>query len=201
MTKMNFSRKKRVLCHSNFCKAFTGFGKNKKNILRYLFDTGKYEIIELANGKHWEDNETIKMPWKCYGSLPSPNVLAGIRDQGQQRVAAYGGLGIDRAIQEIKPDVYIGIEDIWGFDGYFDKPWWNKLSGMIWTTLDSLPILQSAIDAAPKIKHFYVWATFAERELKKMGYNHIKTLRGSLDTSHFFRWAMILSLVLFFAIS
>ena len=189
MTKMNFSRKKRVLCHSNFCKAFTGFGKNKKNILRYLFDTGKYEIIELANGKHWEDNETIKMPWKCYGSLPSPNVLAGIRDQGQQRVAAYGGLGIDRSIQEIKPDVYIGIEDIWGFDGYFDKPWWNKLSGMIWTTLDSLPILQSAINAAPKIKHFYVWATFAERELKKMGYNHIKTLRGSLDTSHFFGYS------------
>lgn len=38
--------KKKVLIHSNFCKAFTGFGKNKKNILRYLYDTGKYELFE-----------------------------------------------------------------------------------------------------------------------------------------------------------
>ena len=44
------SKKKTVLIHSNFCRAYTGFGKNKKNILRYLYETGKYNIVELANG-------------------------------------------------------------------------------------------------------------------------------------------------------
>ena len=38
--------KKTVLIHSNFLRAFTGFGKNKKNIMRYLFDTGKYNLVE-----------------------------------------------------------------------------------------------------------------------------------------------------------
>ena len=46
---------KKILFHSNSAKAFTGFGKNSKNILRYLQKTGKYEIIEFANGFKWGD--------------------------------------------------------------------------------------------------------------------------------------------------
>lgn len=179
--------KKTILIHSNFCKAFTGFGKHKKNILRYLFRTGKYNIVELANGRHWQDPEMDRMPWKCVGSLPDAQTFMQIKDPNQQRAAGYGSMGIDKAIAEFKPDVYIGIEDIWAFDGYYEKTWWNKINTMIWTTLDSLPILQSAIDAAPKIKNYYVWASFAEEAMKKIGYDHVKTLRGSLDVNQFFR--------------
>ncbi len=180
--------KKTVLIHSNFCKAFTGFGKNKKNILRYLFKTGKYNLVEVANGKPWSDLETHKMPWTCVGSLPDQQTLAKLTDPNEQRAAAYGAYGMDSIVQHFKPDVYIGIEDIWAFDGMINKPWWSKVNTMVWTTLDSLPILQSAIDAAPKIKHYYVWASFAEKALNKLGYDHVKTLRGSLDVSSFYRF-------------
>jgi glycosyltransferase involved in cell wall biosynthesis len=180
--------KKTILIHSNFCKAFTGFGKHKKNILRYLFSTGKYNIVELANGRHWQDPEMDRMPWKCVGSLPDANTFMQIKDPNQQRAAGYGAMAIDRAIKEFKPDVYIGIEDIWAFDGFYQKPWWDKINTMIWTTLDSLPILQSAIDAAPKIKNYYVWASFAEKAMNKIGYDHVKTLRGSLDANQFYRF-------------
>jgi glycosyltransferase involved in cell wall biosynthesis len=179
--------KKTILIHSNFCKAFTGFGKNKKNILRYLFKTGKYNIVELANGHHWQDSEMDSMPWKCVGSLPDAQAFSQIKDPNQQRSASYGSMMIDNAIKEFKPDVYIGIEDIWAFDGFLEKPWWNKVNSMIWTTLDSLPILPAAIDAAPKIKNYYVWASFAEKAFNKIGYDHIKTLRGSLDVNQFYR--------------
>ena len=46
---------KKVLIHSNHCKALTGFGKNAKNILIHLHKTGKYEIVEFSNGKKWAD--------------------------------------------------------------------------------------------------------------------------------------------------
>ena len=179
-------KKKTVLIHSNFCKAFTGFGKNKKNIMRYLYDTGKYDLVELANGIQWEQVETRRVPWTCRGSLPPPAEMQGLNAE-QQRDAGYGGRLVDKAIREFKPDVYIGIEDIWAFNGYMGKPWWEKINTMIWTTLDSLPILPQAVDAAPKIDNYYVWSTFAEKAFKKMGYDHIKTLRGSLDTSNFYR--------------
>jgi len=180
--------KKKVLLHSNFCKAFTGFGKHKKNILRYLFNTGKYEVIELANGLQKLSPETARTPWETYGTLPDAQTLSSISsDSNKTRSASYGSFAIDDLIKELRPDVYIGIEDIWAFDGFFDKPWWNKVNSMVWTTLDSLPLLQTAIDAAPKVKNYYVWSSFATKAFQELGYDHIKTLRGSLDCDQFYR--------------
>jgi glycosyltransferase involved in cell wall biosynthesis len=128
------------------------------------------------------------VPWEAYGTLPPHQRLQAMHPD-QQRVAGYGGELIDTIIQKVKPDVYIGIEDIWAFNDFHKKPWWNKINCMIWTTLDSLPLLQQAIDYAPKIKNYYVWASFAEKAFNKLGYNHIKTLRGSLDIKNFFRFS------------
>ena len=180
-------KKKTVLIHSNFCKAFTGFGKNKKNIMRYLFDTGKYNLVELANGIEWDAPQLQQVPWKCKGSLLPSNYLQGLTPE-KQREEGYGLTLVDKAIKEFKPDVYIGIEDIWAFNNFHLKPWWNKVNTMVWTTLDSLPILPQAIEYGPKIKNYYVWSSFAEKALKKEGYEHVETLRGSLDTKNFFRF-------------
>ena len=64
-------RKKRILYHSNHSKAYTGFGKNAKNILRYLFNTDKYELLELSNGVALGHPDLDKRPWKTMGSLPN----------------------------------------------------------------------------------------------------------------------------------
>ncbi len=178
--------KKKVLIHSNSCKAFTGFGKNKKNIMRYLHNTGKYELIELANGLEWSNPLLSLMPWKAVGALPPRQSLQSM-DQHMQRAEGYGLSAVDRAVKEFKPDVYIGMEDIWAFKDYHHKPWWNKINCMIWTTLDSLPILPQAIEYAPKTKNYYVWASFAEKAMSELGYDHVKTLRGSLEHNNFVR--------------
>lgn len=177
-------RKKTILIHSNYCKAFTGFGKNKKNILKYLYKTGKYNVVEAANMKRVSDTSTEKLPWDCYGTVPD-NYESLPEDQ--KRSAGYGSAEIDRIVEEVRPDVYIGVEDIWAFTDYNKKPWWNKVNSMVWTTLDSLPILPQALEYAPKIKHYYVWSSFAEKAFKESGYEHIKTLRGSLDIDSFYK--------------
>jgi glycosyltransferase involved in cell wall biosynthesis len=41
-------RKKRILAYSDFCGASTGFGVVSKHILRALYNTGRYEIDQLA---------------------------------------------------------------------------------------------------------------------------------------------------------
>lgn len=180
---------KRILFHSNNAKAFTGFGKNAKNILRHLHKTGKYEVIEFANGTQWNDQSLQLRPWKAKGSLPSdPAVLQQLNaDPNKARAAGYGGHMIDEAIKKFKPDIYLGVEDIWAFGGYWDKPWWDKINHMIWTTLDSQPILPQAIEAVPKTKNFYSWASFAEKDLKAMGHDNVGTLHGSVDTKDFYR--------------
>jgi len=182
-------KKKKILIHSNFCKVFTGFGKHTKNLLSYLYKTGKYELVELSNGFGWNDPQVKSTPWESYGSLPEDpaHQKAIMNDESRKNAAGYGSEMIDYAIKTIQPDIYLGIEDIWAFRGFFDKPWWNKLNCIIHTTLDSLPILPDAIEAAPKIKNYFVWASFAEKALNKLGHNHVKSIKGSVDTSNFFK--------------
>lgn len=179
--------KKKILIHSNHCKAFTGFGKHTKNILLYLQKTGKYDIVEFSNGIQWGDSSLKNLPWKCEGSLPNnPSLLRKLKeDPSLARSASYGTHTIDKIIEQEKPDVYIGIEDIWAFSGYTEKKWWNKINCMIWTTLDSLPILPEAEKVAPEIKNYFTWSSFASKALNKLGHDHVKTLHGALDTSNF----------------
>tara|TARA_Y100000310_G_scaffold64151_1_gene59690 strand:- start:2149 stop:4062 length:1914 start_codon:yes stop_codon:yes gene_type:complete len=181
------SRKKKILIHSNHCKAFTGFGKHKKNLLKYLYQTGKYEIVEVSNAKH--KDEVPNMPWKSVGTLPSNKKLLMeiAKDATRQRDAGYGHELINEIIAEEKPDIYLGVEDIWAFSGFTSRSWWDKIHSIIHTTLDSVPLLPEAIQAAPKIKHYFVWASFAQRELERVGHTHIKTVRGSLETKNFFK--------------
>lgn len=182
-------RKKKILFHSNYSKAFTGFGKNTKNVLKYLYKTGKYEIVEFANGLRWSDPSLETIPWKTIGSLPDDQGLLQKLNQDPQlaRAAGYGANMIDKVITQEKPDLYIGSEDIWAFNGYMQKEWWNKTNCMIWTTLDSLPILPLAVNEAKNIKNYYVWASFAEKALHEIGHNHVKTLHGAIDCSTFYR--------------
>ena len=182
-------KKKKIVFHSNHSRAFTGFGKNCKNILLYLHSTGKYEIVEFANGSSWSAPDLKTTPWKTFGSLPDdPSVLQKLNQDPQLgRQAGYGANMVDEIIRQEKPDVYIGAEDIWAFNGYTGRNWWNKTNCMIWTTLDSLPILPDAVNNAASIKNYYVWATFAEKALRELGHDHVRTLHGAVDTSSFYR--------------
>jgi glycosyltransferase involved in cell wall biosynthesis len=168
---------------------FTGFGKHKKNLLSYLYKTGKYDIIELSNGYTWDSEQIKFVPWKSYGMLPEdPEIHKEISiDERRKHAAGYGAEMIDHAIKELKPDIYLGIEDVWAFNGFTDKEWWNNVHCIIHTTLDSLPLLPDAVSIAPKIKNYFVWASFAEKAMHKLGHTHVKTVHGTLDTSCFFK--------------
>ena len=62
-----------------------------------------------------------------------------------------------------------------------------KINSIIWTTIDSLPVLPDAIDSAAKSKNYYVWSSFAQKELNNLGYENVKTLHGSIDDSFFYK--------------
>ncbi len=182
-------RKKKILIHSNFCKAFTGFGKHKKNLLKYLYQTNKYDIVELVNAKKEKDEALSLLPWKAIGTLPEDAlVLQQIsKDKTRYRNAGYGHESIESIIKKEKPDIYLGIEDVWAFSGFTEKDWWSKINCIVHTTLDSLPLLPEAVKMAPKIKNYYVWASFAEKAMAELGHKHVKTIRGTLDTDNFYK--------------
>ena len=181
--------KKKILFHSDFSLMKTGFGRNAKALLTYLHNTGKYDITHFCCGLTYSHPDFEKTPWKSVGALP---MSAAERQKLQSdpslaRAANYGSYLIDKVVSEEKPDVYIGCQDIWGVDFAIDKPWFNKITSVIWTTLDSLPILPSAVKAAKKIKNYWIWSDFATKEFHKLGHEHPITVRGAVDGKYFSR--------------
>jgi len=175
----------KVLVQSNYSRMVTGFGKNMKNILLALYDDPDIEVIEAANGVPY--GRDIHTPWESYGTYPSDqNTLSVIeKDPAKKRAAQYGFYTIDKIVEKVKPDVFLGIEDVWAFREYEKKSWWSKTKKIIWTTLDSLPILDQAVEMEPKCDQMLVWASFAEKAMKELGHETVETVHGAVDYSHF----------------
>ncbi len=180
---------KKLLFQTDSSLAKTGFGRNAKALLSYLYKTKKYEIVQYCCGTAYSDPSLQRTPWKSIGTLPDdPNERHRIsQDAGQARIASYGGYLIDKVVKEEKPDFYFGVQDIWGTEFAIDKPWFSKIHSVIWTTLDSLPILPTAIDNSPKIKNYWIWSNFATKALNELGHSHVNTMHGCIDTKHFYR--------------
>lgn len=181
--------KKKILYQSDFSLAKTGFGRAARSLLTHLHNTNKYDIVHYCCGVPNGHPELNKTPWKSIGSLPtSPQEIESLnKDPHLARMASYGAHRLDEVIKEEKPDIYIAVQDIWGVDFAIDKKWFNKITSVIWTTLDSLPILPSAVEKASKIKNYWIWSDFATKALNQIGHKHVKTMHGPIESKNFFR--------------
>lgn len=181
--------RKKILFQSDFSLLKTGFAKNAKSVLTYLYKTGKYEIVHFCVGITENATELQRTPWKSIGCVPkiTEKNKKLFLDENLKKRMGYGAFSLDDVILSEKPDVYIAAQDIWGVDFAVEKTWFNKINSVIWTTLDSLPLLPSAIEVAKKTKNYWLWSSFATEELHRMGHKHSKTVHGAIDCSNFFR--------------
>ena len=120
------------------------------------------------------------------GSLPfEPHIIQQINSDPQQgRLAGYGHLKIDDVIKQ-KPDIYLGIEDIWGLDNFWKKKWWKKINSMIWTPVDSIPLLDKHIEASKNTQNIIVQASFAQKKLQENGFKNVHLFPVPIDPSNF----------------
>jgi glycosyltransferase involved in cell wall biosynthesis len=182
-------RKKRVLFLTDYAGAFTGFGKQCKLLLTYLYKTGKYEILNAAQGTPKHGSHTLKFPWKTVGVLPDdPQKIQQInQDPNLARNAAYGALELTNIIKEFKPDVIFSVNDTWGSQFVVDMPFFNKIPTVCWNTFDSLPLLPDTIEKASKINNYWTWSDFARKELHKHGFEHVKNQYPLVNTDKFYK--------------
>ena len=183
------NRKKRLLFLSDHASAFTGFGKQCKLLLKYLYKTGKYEICNAAQGMQRNDDNEKRFPWKTIGVLPNdPQRIQQInQDPNLGRMAAYGDMEIENIVKEFKPDVIFSVNDTWGSQFVIDKNFFDIIPTVCWNTFDSLPLLPDTVDKAKKIKHYWTWSDFARKELHRLGHTHVKNQYPLVNTDHFYK--------------
>jgi glycosyltransferase involved in cell wall biosynthesis len=179
--------KRKILICSDYPALKTGLGRNCKELAKYLYNTGKYEVIVYACAVPWEAAEFERWPFKVVGAMPNDeSQLAQFKSQpGAEQAVAYGALYIDRCITEFKPDVVILSNDSWAFNHYTEKAWYKKVNVIPHITIDSIPFLERQIQFIKQSPNFTVWADFAVEESKKLGFNHVKRLGAMIDFSSF----------------
>jgi glycosyltransferase involved in cell wall biosynthesis len=181
------SRKKTILIQTNSPKMHTGLAENGRALAKYLFNTGKYNLIYYCTQAHQHDPSLQCMPWKAYGSIPGDMAIQQQmnQNQGLARDIAYGSYFIDQIIKENKVDILWESDDAWSTPNhaYMDKPWWNKINTVLHKTIDSLPVLDQAVDQASKTKNYFTWTKFGNKEFHSKGYKHVKTIYGAMDTN------------------
>ena len=184
-------KKKKVLFQTDFSLAKTGFGRNAKAVLSYLYKTNKYDIVHYCAGMRENNPSLSRTPWKSIGAIPTdPFVVEKIeQDEEAMKLAVYGNYRLDEVINSEKPDIYIAAQDIWGIDFAVKKPWFNKISSVFWTTLDSLPILPSAVQLGDQVENYWVWSSFATNALHEHGHNHVRTVHGPIESQYFYRFS------------
>lgn len=181
-------RKKRVLFLTDYAGVNTGFGKNIKLLLTYLYKTNKYELFHAACGIGDNNPEFERFPWKTIGVIPNdPIFMQRMQQDGHfGRMASYGEPQIAKIVEDVKPDIIFAIQDSWGALFVADKPFFKKIPTVCWITFDSLPLLQDTIDKASKIEHYWTWSDFAEHEFHRLGFNHVKTQYPLTNTDNFY---------------
>jgi glycosyltransferase involved in cell wall biosynthesis len=182
-------RKRRILYISDYAGAFTGFGKNTKLLLKYLNSTGKYEILNAAQGMPKRGGHEKRYPWKTIGVLPDdPNKIAQInQDPNMARMASYGEAEIDSIVNDFKPDVIFSVNDTWGSQYVINKKFFNFIPTVCWNTFDSLPLLPDTVKNAEKIKHYWTWSDFARKEFSKLGHENVKNQYPLVNTDNFYK--------------
>ena len=94
-------KKKKVLFHSDSALAKTGFGRNAKELLSYLYNTDKYEIYHYCCGANKNSAELNRTTWKSLGALPNDkNLLMKLNQDPQQgKDVNYGGYFINDVVK------------------------------------------------------------------------------------------------------
>jgi glycosyltransferase involved in cell wall biosynthesis len=190
---------RKILISSTSADLQTGFSKNLKVLLRYLYSrknpdgSKKWEVHEFAQGAVEESPKLRARPWKCYGGIPADesSVFVGLakdsngnHDPNLQRMVAYGAARIESVLKEVKPDIFLAVEDIWAmsvlrkfsdkaFVPYWETEWWDKFNTIIQTPVDSLPAMEMLLDGVKKSKRFFVKSSFAQKDLHRLGHSHV----------------------------
>lgn len=170
----------------------TGLSRNSKALLPIFYNSNKYEIFFLAQGMADNDQNFLKLPFKCEGVFKNFDQVKFQQDPNYQRYVAYGNSAVEEFVVKNKLDVVFHIDDIWSADSgaYLNSDWYSNIreNFVQWATADSEPILPAFKEWAKKCPNMWFWSSFAERVLKaedKELYGHCQTMHGSINSEDF----------------
>jgi glycosyltransferase involved in cell wall biosynthesis len=178
-------RKKRILFCSEATFLNTGYATYTREILNYLYSTGKYEIAEMASygGRH--DQRANSIPWKYYGVVPDEKCSEQEREQyANHNTAQFGELIFEEVCLDFMPDVVCDIRDFWMLDYQERSPFRPFYKWCIMPTVDAYPQARQWIATYQSADACLTYSEWAGEVLKKQSGGKINYLGTASPSAH-----------------
>jgi len=178
-------RKKRILFCSEATFLNTGYATYTREILSYLYSTGKYEIAEMASYGTRYDPRAANIPWKYYGVVPDEKCSEQEREQyGTHTTAQFGELIFEEVCLDFKPDIVCDIRDFWMLDYQERSPFRPFYKWCIMPTVDAYPQARQWIATYQSSDACLTYSEWAGEVLKKQSGGKINYLGTASPSAH-----------------
>jgi glycosyltransferase involved in cell wall biosynthesis len=131
-------RKKRILLCGEYSGLNSGYANWSRNLLEGLYESGKYEVAELACFCTTNDLKSNKSKWKIY-----PNAVLFSDERYKTYKSStnntYGQWRFDAVCLDFRPDIVIDFRDPWMFEYQSFSALRRYFKWIIMPPIDSIP--------------------------------------------------------------
>lgn len=181
------SNKLRILFNTEASFLSSGFANYTRELLSRLYETGKYELAELASYGFVNDPRDSIIKWNYYANSvkkEDPRFDAYNSSSDNQ----FGKWRFDKTVLDFKPHVVIDVRDYWMSSYVKNSPLRNRFHWILMPTVDSAPQQESWLDtflSADAIFTYSDWGARVLMEQTRNKINYIDTVSPGVNLNVF----------------
>jgi len=132
-------RKKKILlcCEATYLN--TGYATYGRELMKRLYQSGKYELAEFASYGEADDPRANTIPWKFYPNAPDQNNPAQVEEYHSNGTNQFGEWRFESVLLDFKPDIVFDIRDFWMVDFQERSPFRKFFHWVVMPAVDAFP--------------------------------------------------------------
>lgn len=131
--------KKRVMVVGEASFLSTGFAVYGRELLRRLYDSGRYELMEYAAYSPWGDPRAREVPWRHKTASYDPHAPGEKERFLGEPLNQFGQFRFEEACVEFRPDAVLSFRDWWHDEFIERSPFRRFYRHCYMPTVDAVP--------------------------------------------------------------
>ena len=159
--------KKRILFCNEASFLNTGYSVYGREVISRLFNTGKYEIAELAIYAPAQDARLQNIPWKAYPNHPNVAIEEEVNHFNSSVTNAFGEWRFEEVCLDFQPDIVVDIRDYWMMEFVERSPMRRMFHWAIMPTVDAAPQNEQWLATFSGADSVFAYSEFGRDVLEK----------------------------------
>jgi glycosyltransferase involved in cell wall biosynthesis len=168
--------KLRILWNSEATYLSTGYSTYCREILKRLFATGKYDILEFASYGDRYDKRINDVPWDIYPVIPDRNNQEAVQQYNSHPINQFGCWKFEDICCDFKPHVVFDLRDFWMMAHEANSPY-REYYNLVWMpTVDAYPQHLEWVEKYSQCDAIFTYSDWAIEVLRKQAGNKINII-------------------------